>query len=271
MNSTNTTRDVDRSPSLDATENWVWSCRLDHHNRDPWPKRFAQSLSDNELCRARRLRGKEASRRAVLAHGIKREILASILNVSPESLQFTRSSHGKPRLVQPSGSPPIYFNLSHSADRMLMAVSSSYPIGVDLELVQSLPDLDSMLERCLGDEEAAEFRTRVPPERRLEGFYRVWTRKEALLKAVGLGLSAGLRNVTVMVHPDSASQPQEGHVDLPGRDQEKGWIWDLPLSNGYSGTVAGLGPPPCSLRCSRWKPSLTCESGSLPACNRLST
>ena len=100
---------------------------------------------------------------------------------------------GKPRLVSPGR---LEFNLSHSGDHALLAVSRERPVGVDIEVVRPIRERDSIVSRYFTDAERISFDA-VPPPLRDDHFFRLWTRKEAFLKALGVGLSGGLDRVEV--------------------------------------------------------------------------
>ncbi len=122
-----------------------------------------------------------------------RGVLAGYLGVAPDTLAFARGAFGKPRLAGAGVDGPLEFNLSHSGGIIALAVARD-GVGVDIEAVRPLPELDAMAARSLAATEHREW-TAAPPERRLDVFHRLWTRKEACLKAAGTGLVANLADV----------------------------------------------------------------------------
>ncbi len=125
--------------------------------------------------------------RFIAVRGLLRQTLASYLATSPADLQFETGEFGKPRLACNS----LYFNLSHTKDKLLIAVADFPDIGIDLEIVQPRPSLDKLAERVFSDSELHAWR-QIRSEDRLACFYRLWTKKEAFVKAVGRGIALGL-------------------------------------------------------------------------------
>ena len=115
-----------------------------------------------------------------------RRVLALYLGEAPEEIELTEGEHGKPRLA---GEPArLSFNLSHSGGLALVAVARDREVGVDVERVKPERDLVALAERALAPEEAGAVREAAEPERaRL--FYELWTRHEARLKCLGVGLA----------------------------------------------------------------------------------
>ena len=116
-----------------------------------------------------------------------RQVLALYLGGAPEEIELERCEHGKPRLA--ANPDRLAFNLSHSGDLALVAVARDREVGVDVERVKPERDLVALAERALAPEAAAAVREAAEPERtRL--FYELWTRHEARLKCLGVGLAA---------------------------------------------------------------------------------
>ncbi|MFT6388252.1 MAG: 4'-phosphopantetheinyl transferase [Cellvibrionaceae bacterium] len=145
-------------------------------------------LSDEELSRARRFRQQEDQQRYLLAHGLKRLTLSKILNVEPFLLSFNVAEKGKPG-CDCSGN--IGFNLSHSGDWVLCGVSSVADIGVDVEIANRDVS-DAVASYSLTSGQLVEVRQSADPSERLMLY---WTQKEAISKALGLGLSIGFKSL----------------------------------------------------------------------------
>lgn len=142
------------------------------------------SLSARERERADRLAGRpDARRRFVAARGGLRELLADHLGVGARALAIVEGPHGKPEL---RGGP--FFSLSHSGDLALCAVSATRVVGVDVEELRPVPGAEEIAHRWFTPGEWSEFRS-APGGELERAFFRVWTRKEAYLKALGIGLS----------------------------------------------------------------------------------
>jgi len=139
-------------------------------------------LSPDEIERAGRFRFEVHRDRFIRGRGMMRVLLARRLGVDPASLVFALGEKGKPRLV---GST-LGFNLSHSEGRAALAIGGLPGIGVDIECYDRRVDLDGLGRRCFRESEI-EWMNRFPPEERHHAFFRIWTAKEARMKATGEG------------------------------------------------------------------------------------
>lgn len=144
-------------------------------------------LSDLEKQKAEALNGPALRDRYIRSRILLRQTLASYLSVAPADLQFAVGEFGKPRLHDDG----LYFNLSHTANRLLIAVSDMPDIGVDIESVNTRRHLDGLARRCFSDVEYREW-LGLAVDQRLKAFYRLWTKKEALVKAIGRGIALGI-------------------------------------------------------------------------------
>jgi len=149
-------------------------------------------LSADEIARADRFAFAHLTRSFEIAHGALRLLLAAYLNTQPQRVQFTYGSHGKPALTSGSG---LRFNMAHSRELALYAFTAGCEIGVDVEQVRSMPDLESIAQRFFNKVEVTELMAVQGGPARTDAFFRCWTRKEAYMKAVGEGLSMGLDQV----------------------------------------------------------------------------
>ena len=114
-----------------------------------------------------------------------RQILAAYLDRAPDQLCFAREAGGKPYLLNPAQG--IEFNLSHCRGLALVAVASSYRVGVDVETARELKDPLRLARRVMSGADLAELEA-LPRQERPERFLRLWTRMEARQKALGLGV-----------------------------------------------------------------------------------
>ena len=146
-------------------------------------------LSDDERLKAEGCRSDQMRQRFVMSRGMLRQTLASYLSIAPNELRFELGEFGKPGLENEG----LHFNLSHTADNWLLAVSNFADIGVDLEVIRPRTQLQSLVERCFSQRELVYWQT-LPSDQQLEGFFRLWTKKEAFVKAVGRGLALGLEH-----------------------------------------------------------------------------
>ena len=150
-------------------------------------------LADDEQARALRFVRPRDRRRFVICRGSLRVIMSHLLGVAAQRVAFQAGPGGKPALVaadDSSDSPSLRFNVSHSADLALIAVSLDRELGVDVEQIRPIAEAARIVESYFTAAEQIEFRS-LDPTLRDAAFMRGWTRKEAVLKAQGVGL-AGL-------------------------------------------------------------------------------
>jgi 4'-phosphopantetheinyl transferase len=186
--------------------------------------------------------------RYIAMHAGSRRLLARYLGTDPVAIRFARTpcckcgslEHGRPRIEWPPTT--LNHNLSGSGDHWLLAVADGRPVGVDVECVRDI-EVERMADMCLSDRERA-YLGALPGPGRLEAFFRCWTRKEAVVKACGVGLAAKLtgidshpeRSGRLEVHHASGSCPATWLVDdLPGGP---GWAAAVAQPAGQSGPVA---------------------------------
>lgn len=161
-------------------------------------KQLLEGLSDEEIDRAGRFVRQSDRDRYVFAHGTLRAILCDYAGCEPGQLVFENGLFGKPQLVGPAGSGDIQFNLSHSGDLTLVAVSRGPAVGVDVEFIREIPDASQIVERFFSVDERRHFAS-VARRDFVECFFAYWTSKEAFLKATGEGLTYPLDTFSVVL------------------------------------------------------------------------
>jgi 4'-phosphopantetheinyl transferase len=237
---------------LHDNEVQVWRLRvdLDGHARAA-AAAIAEVVTADERDRAARFR-QEADRQRFL-HGrlLLRTFLGHHLGISPRTVAFVNSAFGKPEIERPavhteSGSdrPAILrFNLAHSGEWVLFALARDREVGVDVEHHRSMSDLMDLARRFFARPEVAALEA-LDPALRDDAFFRVWTRKEAIVKAIGQGLSAGLDRFAVSADGVGAAENDDGaaQVALRGLDDDPVWqrwtIHALDMPSSYAAAVA---------------------------------
>jgi 4'-phosphopantetheinyl transferase len=169
-------------------------------------------LSSAEQERAARFKFDQHHQRFVVAHAALRSILSQYLKTTPLNLQFVNGLNGKPKLAEEFARSDVRFNLSHSFDLALLAVTRGREIGIDVELVKEDYAFDDVAVRFFTAQELAAFRA-LPVHLQRQGFFKCWTSKEAFLKAKGTGLSGKLDEVEITL---SSEQRVLINASVPG-------------------------------------------------------
>jgi 4'-phosphopantetheinyl transferase len=164
-----------------------------------------QLLSRDERQRADRFRYVVHRRRYIVARASLRQLLAERLHVAPCAVELVESSYGKPRLAPVHDSAGLEFNLSHSEALAVYAFTSGRVVGIDVELNRQIPDADDLAKCFFSSKETAALRA-FPLDRHSQAFLACWTRKEAFVKALGLGLSCPLDAFDVTIDPDAPAR-----------------------------------------------------------------
>lgn len=210
----------------------VWRVSLDVPPETP--ARLLALLGPEEREQAERLRTEDLRRRFIVRRARLREILARYVAAAPAAIRFDRGASGKPSLAPPWSDSRIEFSASHSAETALVAVGLGHPLGVDIERVRPLPDFRDLCRSYFASSEN-EALDRLPDGERLAAFFRTWARKEAVLKALGTGLSLALDQVEVSVEAAPA------RVAAIRGDQGLAAAWrleDLHAAPGFAAALA---------------------------------
>jgi 4'-phosphopantetheinyl transferase len=210
--------------------------------------RLAHSLSTDERARADRFKFERDRRRFVVGRSALRSILASYLGGQPDSIRFEYGPHGKPLLADaPAGG--LEFNASGSDELAVCAVTVGKSVGVDIEFCRPITD-NSFLDQCLTTAERAVLAALEPAEK-LAAFYRLWTLKEALLKATGEGLSRPMTSVEFEVRPGRPVRLVGDQGQLPDGD---GWAFvELAVGPHHVGSLVTAGTH-CAVDYRAWSP-----------------
>jgi 4'-phosphopantetheinyl transferase len=215
----------------------VWHASLDREEKVLG--RLESRLSQEEKARADRFHFVNDRNRFVAARGLLRELLGKYLHQAPAGLEFSYGEHGKPSLSGGNTSSGLCFNLSHSAGLVVYAIAKERNLGIDVEHVRPESAGEDIAKRYFSAREVSDLQT-LPPEVRVEGFFHCWTRKEAYLKATGMGLQIPLDSFAVSLVPEKPAQ------FLGGVEPR----WHLAAYHPAEGYVAAVvyDGAPCSLK-----------------------
>src|SRR5262245_4061743 len=190
---------VEGLPPLSPEVVHVWQAGMD---RDSVQSDILEELlSPEERARAARFHFDNHRQRYIVGRGLLRRLLASYLPCRPQDVRLCYNSHGKPALSGTNCPQGLKFNASHSDGLLLAAVALGREIGVDVERRRQLNDWRGLAGRFFAPREVAAL-DGLPSGDRERAFFTCWTRKEAYLKAQGLGLALPLNGFAVSVAPD---------------------------------------------------------------------
>ncbi|HSG42930.1 MAG TPA: 4'-phosphopantetheinyl transferase superfamily protein [Anaerolineales bacterium] len=192
-------------------------------------------LSVDEMKRAYRFLFEADRHRFVVSHTSLRDILSRYLYKSPQDIEFAANEHGKPVISPPT---KLDFNLSHSGDFALIGITHGKKIGVDVEKHRLDMEHKKIAQRFFSDKEISELQN-LPDDQKITGFFNCWTRKEAYIKAHGLGLLLPLGDFDVSL---SSNEPAVLRATRPDSQEALQWrLISVDVNPGYAGAVAVRG------------------------------
>jgi 4'-phosphopantetheinyl transferase len=150
-------------------------------------------LNQQEREQAARFKFEYLSERYIYARGLLRFIISGYLNCQAKDIVFEKLPRGKPYLLN---YPQLHFNISHSNEKLLIALSKELPIGIDIEQIKMRKSIEDLVLRCLAPTEQSYWFA-LAKEQQLKAFYQFWTRKEAFVKATGFGIALGLEQCVI--------------------------------------------------------------------------
>lgn len=209
----------------------VWTVRLDA------PAALSRAcralLSAEEAAHADRFVTEALRTSYAVSHGALRVLLAHYLARAPRDVAFTHGPAGKPALA---GESRLRFNMSHSGRLAAYAFTCDCEIGIDIEEMQAIPDLESIAERFFCRTEASQLLSLTGDRNRQESFFRCWTRKESYIKALGDGLTVPLDQFQVTLLDDAP--PALVHIADDTRAAAEWTVHHLEPAPRYVGAVA---------------------------------
>jgi 4'-phosphopantetheinyl transferase len=237
-------------PVLGQFDIHIWRINLARPFSDV--ERLIFFLSPAERERAARFCFVQNQRRFIIRRSILRQLLAAGRKTSPETISIKFTAHGKPFVSDQEGSYNLRFSCSHSADLALVAISRGVELGVDLEQQRFLADAEDLARSHFSRREFYEL-AGLPQSLKTVGFFNCWTRKEAFVKAIGLGLSFPLNRFSVSLAPDKPATILDV-ADSPAVVNQ----WEMiafEAGADYSAAIVSEGKKPC-IKFLEWNPYL---------------
>ena len=209
----------------------VWWVDLDDPAHDVGA--FARALDATEYARAERLKTTALRRRFIVRRGILRNLLASSLGWPVAAIRYDVGEFGKLRLAAPMPRRPLFFNVADAESMAVFALTHVGEIGVDVEQPAPFEDILRVAKRWFSTREQQDLAT-LPADQQCVGFYTAWTRKEAIVKALGRGIGYPLERFSVELLPDRPVRLLEAEDE--GVQTLR--LTDLPLPSPYIGACA---------------------------------
>src|SRR5882724_10871090 len=224
-------------PPMRAGDVHIWLARLDPAESSVL--QLQALLSDDELQRAAPFRFERDRRRFVAARGLLRSLLGRYLKRQPQAIRFLYQPAGKPYLAFEENEPKLQFNISHSNEMALIGLALEHRIGVDIEFKNPDRATLDVARHFFAPEEVSSL-DQMPVEAKCDGFFAVWTRKEAYIKGRGEGIALGLDTFAVTAAAADPRLLRSSH----GADEARRWrFWNIDAGPAYAAaiTVEGAG------------------------------
>ena len=202
----------------------IWRAKVQHWI--PVIDKLEKILDPEEKSKAIRFHQKTDQQRFIISKAVLRILLSRYLAADPKEIRFESGKNKKPELKN-NFWPELHFNISHSGNWILIAISNQQ-IGIDVEEMNAFFNYKNLLPFSFSREEAAFIENSDLP---YNNFYRLWTRKESLLKATGKGLVDQLSHVPSLigVHPNP--------TEIIG-SKENWQVLSFPVDENHAGSVA---------------------------------
>lgn len=210
----------------------VW--HIDLRVSDSMLAQYRNLLSQRELVRADRFKYDRHRRRYTVGRAVLRIVLSHYLDENPKDISISYEDKGKPYLAKSN----LQFNLSNSADAAVIGIMLNSQMGIDIEAVRHNVEFSELADRFFSNEEAAALR-QSSDDTLADNFFRIWTRKEAFIKALGDGLTFPLKNFRVSFLEHEPAELLETKWDIAER---KLWtLQKLTVQDGFHGAIAVKG------------------------------
>ncbi|HEX2477581.1 MAG TPA: 4'-phosphopantetheinyl transferase superfamily protein [Lacipirellulaceae bacterium] len=229
-------REATPPAGLSDDEAHVWAVRVDE-TQAPADQRMA-CFSPDERQRAEQFQLEAPRRRFIVARTALRRLLGHYLDIPAADISLAYSPRGKPMLGGTSAGGSLQFNVAHTHELALVAVTRGCDVGVDVERLRMVSRLESIVRRYFHPAEVSEI-LKAPAESRNEAFLRCWTAKEAVIKAIGTGITDSLAAFCV-----SVANSNGAWVEMPIFDNAtplRCWLQRLSPSESSTAAVAFVG------------------------------
>lgn len=221
--------DITPPGPLQSGEIQVWHAFNEVDEQDY--SKLKELLSLDEIERASRFRFERHRMQYVIGRSLLRMLIAAYLQEDARAIRFHHTAKGKPELLSADNAAGLHFNIAHSGRVLLFGFTRNRKIGIDVEEIRKDVEIDEIAQRFFSPSERG-YLASLPLALRYDEFFRCWTRKEALLKATGEGLSVALSSFSVF------SNPEADFCQVKTGDEQTWLIRDVDVGIGYAGAAA---------------------------------
>jgi 4'-phosphopantetheinyl transferase len=187
----------------------VFLLHLDEYDEE----QLYEFLSKDEKERADRLKVELKKKQFIISRSVLRKIISTSLNKSHDEIAFHYTDKNKPFIKDKINNKKLEFNVSHSEQCILIAVTLDNSVGVDVEKINANIDFESLSARFFSKKEN-QYLSNLEDSKKLNAFYNIWTRKEAFIKATGKGIAYGLDNFSVCSDNEFTSKIDIAHKEV---------------------------------------------------------
>jgi len=192
-------------------------------------RHYESLLSTDEKLRLNKISLETRRQQFIITRAVTRKVLADTIQISHNEIDFTFNEHGKPYCSNPDN--VIYFNISHSNNFGIIALNIDHETGIDIQHQRPKQHILKLAKRFFANEEI-QLLEQSNDNLLSDIFYRIWARKEALLKSTGSGLAHGLSQYTVV---RDKFKSDHCRIDIANRTY---YISDIPAPDQYSAALA---------------------------------
>lgn len=181
--------------TLAHNECHIWQACVDGVSKEQFDTMFG-SLSSEEQSRANRFLLEKHKNMFILTHSMLRQIISCYLHILPDEILIEKNNFGKPKIKKEQCAIPLNFNLSHSKNLVLFAFTLEYEVGIDIEYIRAVKGYKKIAQKVFSQKEIHALSS-LSNEDQTIGFFNCWTRKEAFIKALGVGMHYPLKQFSV--------------------------------------------------------------------------
>ncbi len=201
-----------------------------HTQTSDTTQHFHHLLDDAEKYRATQFYTESLQNQFIIRRAMLRYILSAYIACHPQEITLAYAEHGKPFIAD----NPVFFNLSHSLDLVIVVITKTPATGIDIEFAKPIPDMERVARHHFSPAEQERLFA-LPSDEQMAAFYRCWTRKEAFIKADGRGLGIALDSFDVSLLP---SEPAKLIRLRDDKTVSSRWqMRDIPLPGDYTGAI----------------------------------